>query len=108
MRTGISMQRCARCSRACFPKHLFCPHCHHNEFIPAPAQQGKIEELTEQHTDPPTRFASIRSDLGPVIVAAVYGKEVLLGSQIPLTSDFPGNNEGPIGYVPMPDHKDNR
>lgn len=102
------MQRCTRCGQVVYPFRLLCPYCHAHEFDPVTAQRGTVEEWTEQHTASATRFASVRCDLGPVVVAAVHGPDITPGSQLELTSVPPDNPDRPIGYVPTPDAKELR
>jgi len=106
--TGIQMQRCTRCATVAFPFRLLCPHCRGHEFENVMARQGTVEEWTAQHTEPPTRFASVRCDLGPIVVAAVHGPPITPGMTIELTSIPPTAPDNPIGYVPTPHAQEKR
>lgn len=103
MTTGLTMHRCAECGHVSFPLCSFCAICHFHEFVPVDSTVGTVEELTVRAGVPEITFASIRTDLGPVIVAAVHGRDICCGSRVVVTSDSAAQiAEQAIAYVPVP------
>ncbi len=87
-----------------FPRRAVCPACACQLFETAHAQWGVVEEHTRLPGDPPLVLASVRCDLGPVVVAAVHGGTVRRGDRIPLTSaeavTEPCEPHEPAAYLP--------
>jgi uncharacterized OB-fold protein len=63
---SFTLPVCADCGRAVFPPRAICPHCGGRTWTRAQTATGTVEELTERDG---TRIASVRTDLGPVLVA---------------------------------------
>jgi uncharacterized OB-fold protein len=103
---GIPMQCCIKCAKAVFPPRSLCPHCHCSVFVPATAYRGVIEETSLQRGTPPVLFASIRTDLGPTVVAKVVGEGGVPGSEIELASLDTQKMGGPIAVIPQPTVKE--
>lgn len=98
---GVTMQRCTQCEKAVFPPRSVCPHCHHSVFIPATAYRGVIEETSLQRGTPPILFASIRTDLGPIVIAEVIGEGGIPGVEIDLTSLETQRSGGLFAVIPQ-------
>jgi hypothetical protein len=60
-----------------------------------------VEEITATSA---ATIASVRTDLGPVVIAALATPRLEPGTQVSLASQ-PG---GGVGYVPAPDHQEPR
>lgn len=103
---GITMQCCIRCAKAVFPPRSLCPHCHNSVFVLATAYRGVVEETSLQRGTPPVLFASIRTDLGPVVVAKVIGEGAVPGSEIDLASTETHQTDGPVAVIPQPTVKE--
>lgn len=103
---GIEMQRCIDCAQAVFPPRSMCPHCHSDVFAPATASRGAIEETTLQSGSPPILFGSIRTDLGPIVVAEIVGEGGAPGTEITLVSTNKRQTGGLIAVVPQPSIKE--
>ncbi|MGW6333199.1 zinc ribbon domain-containing protein [Nocardia rhamnosiphila] len=103
---GITMQRCTQCEKAVFPPRSVCPHCHHSVFVPATAYRGVIEETSIQRGTPPVLFASIRTDLGPTVIAEVIGEGGIPGVVIDLASPETQGSGGLIAVIPQPTGKE--
>lgn len=59
---------CTACGRAAFPPRALCPSCGGPSWADAAAEAGRVEEVTERAG---VHIASVRTDLGPVVVARV-------------------------------------
>jgi len=59
---------CTACGRAAFPPRALCPSCGRRSWADAAAEAGRVEEVTERAG---VHIASVRTDLGPVVVARV-------------------------------------
>ncbi|WP_374237907.1 Zn-ribbon domain-containing OB-fold protein [Gordonia sp. 'Campus'] len=103
---GITMQSCTRCGRASFPPRSLCPHCRSGDFEPLTAYRGVIEEISVQRGTPAVTFASIRTDLGPTVVAKVVGEGGVPGSEIDLASPETQTTGGPVAVIPQPSAKE--
>jgi uncharacterized OB-fold protein len=80
---SFTLPVCSACGDAVFPPRALCPRCGGRTWTTAEAATGTVEELTERDG---TRIASIRTDLGPVVIARVKSK-VERGSVVELDSD---------------------
>jgi len=64
---SIVVPVCTACGHAVFPPRVLCPHCSGREWE-ARETDGVVEQLTERDR---TRIASVRTQLGPVVIARV-------------------------------------
>ena len=103
---GITMQRCTQCEKAVFPPRGICPHCHHSVFVPVTAYRGVIEETSTQRGTSPILFASIRTDLGPVVIAEVIGEGGIPGVEIDLAAPETERSGGLFAVIPQPTVKE--
>jgi hypothetical protein len=62
----FTVPACVTCAHAHWPPRPLCPHCGATEFTPRAAEHGIVEEATETAGIP---FASIRTNVGPIVVA---------------------------------------
>ena len=67
---------------AVFPARALCPHCGSREWTERETG-GVVEELTEREG---VRIASVRTDLGPIVIARVSG-DVACGAAAALEAD---------------------
>lgn len=63
---SFTLPVCSACGDAVFPPRALCPHCGGRDWATAEAATGTVEEVTERDG---TRIASVRTDLGPVVIA---------------------------------------
>ncbi len=63
---SFTIPMCSACGGAVFPPRALCPRCGGRAWTTAEAATGTVEELTERDG---TRIASVRTDLGPVVIA---------------------------------------
>ncbi len=104
---SIVMQTCVKCARSMFPPRSLCPHCHNSSFVPTTAYRGVVEEVSVLRGLSGTRYASIRTDLGPVVVGKVLGDGCERGAEIELASDEKTHRaDGLIAMIPQPDIKE--
>jgi hypothetical protein len=80
---SFTLPVCSACGAAVFPPRALCPHCAGRTWTSAEAATGIVEELTERDG---TRIASVRTDLGPVVVARARST-VERGSAVDLDGD---------------------
>jgi uncharacterized OB-fold protein len=66
----LRMDACARCGRVVFPPRALCPVCGGAEWTSVDSERGTVEQVTERDG---ISIMSLRSDLGPVIVARCIG-----------------------------------
>ncbi|WP_158885896.1 ATP-dependent acyl-CoA ligase [Amycolatopsis anabasis] len=98
--TGIHLSRCRSCGAVHFPRRDACPRCHRDDLTAAPARHGVIEELT---TTGERTLASVRTELGPIVVASFpAGAQVEPGDEVRLTSTPDTSSPEPVAYVPDP------
>ncbi|MHB8470051.1 MAG: zinc ribbon domain-containing protein [Gaiellaceae bacterium] len=71
---------CIPCGRAVFPPRALCPACGASSWVGGAASEGVAEQVTERAG---VRIASVRTDLGPVLIARVAG-DVVPGETIAL------------------------
>jgi SAM-dependent methyltransferase len=64
--SDFNVNVCARCGCAVHPPLLLCPRCASPDWRAETAAAGTVEELTEADG---TRLASVRTDLGPRVIA---------------------------------------
>jgi uncharacterized OB-fold protein len=76
MSVGLAIPVCTACGHAAFPPHLACSRCGSREFRGDPNTAGTVERTTFVRRRvgvpadaPPVPLASVRSDLGPVVIA---------------------------------------
>lgn len=93
MSAALEIPVCAACGHAAFPPHLACSHCGSREWRGDPNTAGTVEQTTFVRRRvgvpadaPPIPLASVRSDLGPVVIARAEG-EVGPGDRVELTTD---------------------
>jgi uncharacterized OB-fold protein len=79
---SFSVPVCNACGRAVFPPRVLCPACNGREWT-AQETGGVVEEVTERDG---TRIASVRTDLGPVVIARLEA-DVPRGSSVALDAD---------------------
>lgn len=99
--SGVPMYRCGRCQRVHFPRRPVCPSCHATEFSEVVAHSGVVEELT---TTAEATIASVRTHLGPIVIAALRIPDGRPGIEVSLATE-PG---AAAGYVPTPERKEAR
>jgi crotonobetaine/carnitine-CoA ligase len=95
--TGVLMSSCRHCGFVHFPRRLACPRCHGGDLTTARARRGVVERATlagEQVV------GAVRSELGPVAVAAFGTRAVRPGDPVDLSSSPVGAGSGPVAYVP--------
>ena len=78
----FSVPVCSACGRAVFPPRVLCPACNSREWT-AHETGGIVEEVTERDG---TRIASVRTDLGPVVIARLEA-DAPVGSSVALDAD---------------------
>ncbi|MFT8245477.1 hypothetical protein [Roseomonas sp. BN140053] len=69
---SVPVMRCDRCGQTCYPARLLCFRCGHDGWTALPCETGVVEECTTlpgRDDQAPLVLASIRSALGPVMVA---------------------------------------
>ncbi len=103
---GVVMQTCVNCARSMFPPRSLCPHCHNSSFVAATAYRGVVEEVSALRGEPGTTYASIRTDLGPVVVGKVLGDRCEPGAEIQLATDETQPEDGLIAMIPQPGIKE--
>ncbi|WP_031467816.1 zinc ribbon domain-containing protein [Sciscionella sediminilitoris] len=94
MSEGIPMRDCLRCHHVHFPPRPVCPRCHGTEFGTVHAVHGLVEELTEVRE---ARIGSVRSEAGPLVVAALPA-DVEPGARVRLSTG-PGGAYVPAGVA---------
>lgn len=95
-RTGLAMNQCARCGRVHFPRRPVCPRCHGTKFSDVVARTGVVEEVT---TTASATIASVRTELGPLVVAALTLPDAHPGTEVDLAS---------TAFVPTTDEQEAR
>lgn len=85
---SLSVPVCSACNRAVFPARLLCPDCGGASWGNAPVDGGVLEGYTERDG---IGVGTVRTALGPLVVARVDGKGEL-GMTVTLSQD---------GYVPV-------
>lgn len=75
---------CAACRRATFPLRALCPLCGGTEWTSVESESGTVEEVTERNG---VRIASVRTDLGPVVIARTEATAADRGDVVGLESD---------------------
>ncbi|MEH3155612.1 MAG: zinc ribbon domain-containing protein [Gordonia paraffinivorans] len=97
---GVPMQCCADCAHVRFPPAVLCPRCHAIAAHIVDTHTGIVAEITTQMTEPPLRLASLATDRGPVVLAAVPdGTRV--GDTLPLSTDQTSRGRD-VAVVPTP------
>ena len=66
----LPMAACATCGHVVFPSRALCPACGGAEWRAVDATRGTVEQVTESNG---VVIVSLRSDLGPVVVARCEG-----------------------------------
>lgn len=94
----VPMQSCADGS-VWFPPRYICDH----EHEPVYARTGRIEEITVQQSEPKRTFASVRTDLGPVVLARINRDDARPGDEVTLTIDPAGtaDDSGLTAFVAL-------
>jgi uncharacterized protein len=67
----LPMDECAACGRVVFPARPLCPACGGAEWKAVEAAQARVEQVTRRDG---VVIASVRSVLGPVVVARCTGE----------------------------------
>ena len=67
----LPMDACTTCGRVVFPPRALCPACGGAEWTSVDSERGTVEQVTERAG---VGIASVRSDLGPVVVARCSGE----------------------------------
>lgn len=98
---GVPMRRCVDCGRVTFPGRAMCPGCAGAIFDTEVARYGVVEELTRPAGGTPPVLATIRSELGPVVIAALHA-EVHSGQQVALSTRHHTDPAEPVAFVPVP------
>lgn len=80
---SLRMDVCRSCGHVVFPSRALCPACGSADWGPIDAHQGTAEQVTEWEG---ITIASIRSDLGPVVVVRCLG-DLSLGAVVQLGAD---------------------
>jgi len=110
MSAAFTVEVCSRCGYAAYPPRILCPECSGAEWRRGLADSGVVEEITvrrpvSKHRQLPwgnwldqseTRLGSVRTDLGPVVVARVPegakpGDRVRLHAQASTAIALPGH-----------------
>ena len=73
MSSGLAVSVCRTCGKAAFPPRVLCPACGGASWRREWAEEGVVEEMTAVGgaEGAPVRFATVRLDAGPVVVARV-------------------------------------
>lgn len=95
--SGLPMRRCTDCGRVLFPPRPVCPGCSAVSFDTDTAWSGVVEEVTGRAPV----LASIRTDLGPVVIGALH-VDVHSGQRVPLSAVRPAGTGEPVAFVPVP------
>lgn len=103
---GITMQCCVKCAKSAFPPRSLCPHCHGSAFVPVTAYRGVIEETSLQRGTPGTLYASIRTDLGPIVIARILGDGGVPGTEVELAPATTYRTDGLVALIPQPTTKE--
>lgn len=74
---------CTSCGHAVFPPRVMCPSCGGRRWRTEHVDHGVLEEVTERDS---VRIGSVRTDLGPVVVARL-GEHANPGDRIRLDAD---------------------
>lgn len=89
MKRGITVTVCRACGRSVFPRRALCSGCGGTAWRPELVEDGVVEEVTTVHHvagaegEAPIGLASIRLDVGPVVVARLDG-EAAFGERVEL------------------------
>jgi uncharacterized OB-fold protein len=79
----LPMDACAACGHVVFPARALCPACGGAEWKAVAAARARVEQATRSDG---VVIASVRSDLGPIVVARCAG-EAQPGSVVSLDRD---------------------
>lgn len=109
MSAPFTVEACARCGYAAYPPRILCPRCGAAEWRRQLADSGVVEEITVRRPvfkrrqlpqgnwldQSETHLGSVRTDLGPVVVARVPddarpGDRVRLHAQASTAIALPG------------------
>ncbi len=74
---------CAACGIAVFPPRALCPSCGGRFWVEGETNRGLAEQVTERAG---VRIASVRTDLGPLVVARV-AEGIAPGDSVLLEAD---------------------
>jgi uncharacterized OB-fold protein len=84
---------CGNCGHAAFPPHLACSRCGSRDWREGTDNAGTVEQTTFVRRRvgvpagaPPIPLASVRADLGPVVIARAEGG-LELGDRVELVTD---------------------
>ncbi|MBS1888689.1 MAG: rubredoxin [Actinobacteria bacterium] len=77
--TDLLVSSCRACGHASFPPRSLCPRCGSPDLRAKAATAGTVEEATLRAPlapgSPPIPLISVRTDLGPVVIARLVGAE---------------------------------
>ncbi len=119
MSAAFTVDVCSRCGYAAYPPRILCPACGGAEWRRRRADSGVVEEITVRRPvfkrrqlpwgnwldQSETWLGSVRTDLGPVVVARVPesvkpGDRVRLHSQASTTIALPGHLAEATSFAP--------
>ncbi len=73
MSTPLEVPVCDDCGTARWPPRVRCSVCGGAASTPADGSRGVVEQTTDVAGDPPSRLATVRLDVGPVVIARAPG-----------------------------------
>lgn len=71
MTAPLHVPVCDDCGTARWPPRVRCSVCGGATCTPADGSHGAVEQTTDVAGDPPVRLATVRLDVGPVVIARV-------------------------------------
>lgn len=86
MSLGITARRCDACQHVHFPARPVCPRCHGADFAQLISTHATVEQLTTL-VDSGIHLATLRTDIGPVVVGRVAG-DVQVGRTLELSRSW--------------------
>ncbi|TCP55047.1 rubredoxin-like zinc ribbon protein [Tamaricihabitans halophyticus] len=101
---GLPMWQCVQCGRTRFPPRELCPRCGTERGRLVRARYGDVVEYTHLGQPADAVLASIRTELGPIVIARLNYPDVHNGHEVELGTAQPGpHSPARYGYVPVPE-----
>lgn len=79
----LNLTACDACGATAFPPPLLCPACASENLHAFPVQRGVLVACTEYLG---TKVGTVRTALGPVVVARIHG-DAVIGAPVALVCD---------------------
>jgi uncharacterized OB-fold protein len=95
-RRELLFSTCLQCASCWFPRRYLCPNCGHDDFVATPAANAELAQMTwvthgAGSAGAPRAFATVRSELGPTVVALLETSSLLApGTPVRLWVDSKG------------------